>query len=90
MKVPKDKSLYFMGIHSIRYKNFTTWKTIQETRAELGTIMIGYPKTEDEYDAWYKKTYTNIEKACLKKLLKKYKGTAWEPLIKERMDELSK
>lgn len=90
VKVPKDKPLYFMGIHSIVNLNVYSWKTINEMRNELGNVMIGYPKTEDEYDDWYKKTYTNTEKACLKKLLKKYKGTAWEPLIKERMDELSK
>ena len=29
-----------------------------------------------------------LELNCLKEVLKKYKGTAWEPVIKERMEEL--
>lgn len=90
VNVPTDKALYYMGIHSIVEHNIYSWKTIEEMRSKPGYVMAGFPKTKEEYDDWYKKTNDNTERACLKKLLKQYKGTAWEPLIKERMDELSK
>ena len=88
--VPKNKSIFFMGIHSIAEQNIYSWETIEEMRKRPGNVMFGFPKTKAEYDDWYKKVYTNTEKACLKKVLKKYKGTDWEPIINERISELSK
>lgn len=90
VNVPKNKSLYFMGIHSVQTNNIYSWEGIQELKKQQGNIMIGFPKTEEEHKTWYQNVYKNTEKSCLKKLLKQYKGTAWEPVIKERLEELSK
>lgn len=73
VNVPKDKPLYFMGIHSI-----------QALKAKSGTVVLGMPKTEEEYKALIDK----YEIKCLNKLLKKYKGTAWETVISEKLAEL--
>ena len=43
-----------------------------------------YAKTEEEYKALIDK----YEIKCLNKLLKKYKGTAWETVISEKLAEL--
>lgn len=50
-----------------------------------GSITIGLPKTEEAFNETMKK----LELKALKSLLKKYTGTAWEPLITARMEELN-
>ncbi|MBP5519589.1 MAG: hypothetical protein J6X84_03310 [Treponema sp.] len=90
VNIPKNTSLHFMGIHSIQTNNIYSWEGIQELRKQPGNVMIGFPKTEEEHKTWYQNVCKNTEKACLKKILKQYKGTAWEPVIKERLEELSK
>ena len=84
VNVPKDKPLYFMGIHSIQAKNIMDWESIQALKAKSGTVVLGMPKTEEEYKALIDK----YEIKCLNKLLKKYKGTAWETVISEKLAEL--
>ena len=86
VNVPKDTSLYFMGIHSIQQKNIMDWDSIQALSQKSGTVVLGMPKTEEEYKALINK----YELKCLEKLLKKYKGTAWETVISERIAELKK
>lgn len=49
-------------------------------------LVFGVPSTEE---AWNKKI-AGYEAKSLKKLLKQYKGTAWEPYILERLEELQK
>lgn len=88
INVPADKSLYFMGYHSILMPGVDTFEGMQVAAAKQkseGNIVMGFPKTQEEYDAMMKKTEINL----LKKILKQYKGTAWESVINERIAELS-
>lgn len=86
VNVPKDKSLYFMGCHSIMNKNFFTLKGLEAFKNSSGPkIVIGMPSTEAEVELAIKK----YELKSLKKLLKDYKKTDWEPLIQERIKELN-
>jgi len=84
VNVPTDKPIYFMGFHSIMQKNIMEWESLKELQSKPGTIVVGIPKTEEEY----KLLICKYELKCLKKLLKKYKGTAWEAPINERINEL--
>lgn len=84
VNVPKDKSLYFMGCHSIMYKNLFTMEGIEEIKKGDG-LVIGLPSSEEKLELLIKK----YELKSLKKLLKDYKKTDWEPLIQERIKELN-
>lgn len=84
VNVPKDKSLYFMGCHSIMYKNLFTMEGIEEIKKGDG-LVIGLPSSEEKLELLIKK----YELKSLKKLLKEYKKTDWEPLIQERIKELN-
>lgn len=86
VNVPKDKSIYFMGIHSIQRQNIMDFESLKELNAQPGTVVIGMPKTEEEYKALINK----YEVKCLEKILKKYKGSEWESVISERLSELKK
>ena len=87
VNVPKDKPLYFMGCHSIQINNWGTWEGIRAFKENCGMrLVFGVPSTEE---AWNKKI-AGYEAKSLKKLLKQYKGTAWEPYILERLEELQK
>ena len=86
VNVPKNKSLYFMGIHSIQKQNIMKWESLKALANKPGTVVIGMPKTEEAYKAAVDK----YELKCLNTLLKKYKGTVWEPVINERISELQK
>lgn len=84
VNVPKDKSLYFMGCHSIMYKNLFTMEGVEEVK-NSGELVIGLPSSEEKIELMIKK----FELKTLKKLLKEYKKTDWEPLIQERIKELN-
>ncbi|QTQ10890.1 hypothetical protein HRI96_00985 [Treponema parvum] len=84
VNVPKDKSLYFMGLHSLQQQNIMEWESLKALANKPGTLVIGIPKTEEEYKAAINK----YELKSLNTLLKKYKGTVWEPVINERISEL--
>ena len=87
IELPKDKPLYFMGCHSVQIDNCGTWEGIRAFKENCGMrLVFGVPSTEE---AWNKKI-AGYEAKSLKKLLKQYKGTAWEPYILERLEELQK
>lgn len=86
VNVPKDEPLYFMGVHSIQRSNIMNWESLKALNSEPGTIVLGMPKTEEEYKALINK----YEIKCLEKLLKKYKGTEWEPVIAKKITEMKK
>lgn len=85
-KVPKDKSLVFMGLHSVFMPGSDTFegRSIAWEKYTSENLVAGSnPKTQEEYDWWMKKGETMV----LKNMLKKFKGTAWEPVLKERLAE---
>lgn len=88
INVPKDKKLYFFGVHSFRMPNSNTYEGMTETMNRFkagGGIVLGFAKTEEDYNIWVAK----CELKALKKLQKQYKGTEWEPLIVERIEEVT-
>lgn len=86
VNVPTDKPLYFMGYHSIQVKDIASWESLKAIASTPGNLVIGMPKTQAEYDKFIGK----FELKSLNQLLKKYKGTAWESVINERIAELKK
>lgn len=87
-KVPKGKSLYFIGYHSILLPGSDTYegmKAAWEKYTSENNVIGGIPKNQEEYNKYMLKMEINV----LKKLQKMYKGTDWEPLIKERIAEAS-
>lgn len=87
-KVPKGKSLYFIGYHSVLLPGSNTFegmKAAWEKYTSENNVVGGIPKTQEDYDKYMLK----MEISVLKKLQKMYKGTDWEPLIKDRIAEAS-
>ncbi|WP_407397054.1 hypothetical protein [Treponema sp.] len=87
-KVPKDKSLYFIGYHSILLPGSNTYegmKAAWEKYTSENNVIGGIPNSQEKYDKYMLK----MEIKVLKKLQKQYKGTDWEPLIKDRIAEAS-
>lgn len=87
-KVPAGKSLYFIGYHSVMMPGSNTFDGMQAAWKKYTSenlVIGGCPKTQEEYD----KVMAKMEINVLKKLQKQYKGTDWEPLIKERIAEVT-
>lgn len=88
VKVPSNKSLCFIGFHSILMPGANTFEGMQTAWAkykEENLVIGGVYKTQEDYDKGMKKIEINV----LKKLLKQYKGTEWESVINERITELN-
>lgn len=85
VKIPKGKSLYYMGFHSFANENLNTFDGIAELMSTPGTLVLFMPKTEEEFVIF---TYKN-ELKCLKSLQKQYKGTVWSKVIDARIAELN-
>lgn len=83
--VPTDTPLYFMGCHSIMTPNMWSWESIEKLRNTPGKMVVGFPKSKEEWETWYPELVNSLELDCLKKLLKTYEGTAWEAPINERI-----
>jgi|GEM_PF-2416146 len=87
--VPTDKPLYFMGCHSIMKTNMWSWESIEELRNTPGNLVVGFPKTKEEWETWYPELVSKLELGCLKKLQATYAGTVWEAPVNERIAEVN-
>lgn len=86
IKVPEKPGIYFAGILSEAFPVSTYEEFLEYKKKEKGTtIFINLKSKED-----FQKALDTQENACLKSMIKTYAGTAWEPFIKARMEELSK
>lgn len=86
-KAPKDKPLLFLGMHSIllagnnTYEGYlAAWGKYSSENNAIGGGNI----TREQYEL----VRLQAEEKALKNAAKKYKKTAWEPVIKARLDEL--
>lgn len=82
IQVPSKPGIYYAGYLIEKFDYSSYEKFIESSK---GSIVIGM-KNEEEFNEAMK----SLEVAALKVVLKKYKGTDWEPLINARMEELSK